>query len=491
MLFRKIERLSGNPRVKVVCRPVANYGKVQGRAHLGSNHIFYGDLGEQVRLTSNISKIHITNEQYFAITEDKYLVLSYGKHMEAPLESTFEEFLRKTINYWRTWIERTTIPDIYQEDIIRSALILKLHQYEDTGAIIASGTTSLPEHPGSGRNWDYRYCWIRDSYFTLSAFDYLSHFAEMEKFSHYIQNLITKDMKHIQPMYKIDGSWKIEEAVLDLKGYQGNGNGPVRIGNAAYTQIQNDVYGQMILSLLPLYVDKRLMNVHSRPPLELIEQLLNLIIVHMDDKDAGIWEYREKAARHTEAYLFHWCGGKAAMKIAQYHKNEKLAKLADKVIKLSSKNLELCYSQEKGAYKVAIENDNLNASEYLLITMNYLKDDPVKAQKHLDVLTKALRTDKDLIYRYQEIDDFGETHSAFMICGFWYVEALATMGRVEEAMAAFENLKGMSNSLGIFSEDVDPKDFSQWGNFGQTYSHVGLINSAFRINKKLDKLIFE
>lgn len=488
-LFRKVEKVSGNPIVKIKCIPVCDHGKKQGQpVYGGSNHISYEGLPYKLRLTTNVSKSDIVNQKSFLLTENKYLVLSYNSEMSMPLTSMFEEFLRKTVDYWRTWVRRATIPYFFQNEVIRSALLLKLHQFEDTGAIIASGTTSLPEHPGSQRNWDYRYCWIRDAYFTLSALNSLSHFDEMEAYAHYIQNVVVNSPRSLQPVYGIDGSSKLDESVLDLKGYLGNQ--PVRFGNAAYTQVQNDVYGQVILTLLPLFIDGRV-KWEPQALLPLVEDLLNMIEEKMSEEDAGIWEYRAKKQLHAGTLTFHWAGLKAVMRISKHISNSTLEKKAQHLLTKVNSLIEECYDPKTSSYVAAKNSDYHNASEFLLITMNYLKSSPEKAKTHLEAMEKALKSDNDFIFRYRDTDDFGETHSSFMICGFWYAEALACVGRIDDAQEIFTKLVNTGNHLGILSEDIDPSDRSQWGNFAQTYSHVGLINAAFRISSKLDRLIFE
>ncbi len=489
MLFRKIELIEGTPCIKVTCNPVGDYGKIRATSELGSNHIKYSGLQSDVRLTTNIAKSKIISSSELILTENKYLVLSWGIPLEAPLDSTFESFYRKTKIYWRNWVERSSIPNFAQDHVIRSSLLLKLHQFEDTGAIIASGTTSLPEYPNSARNWDYRYCWIRDSYFTLSALTKIGHFTEAESYAHYLQGIALKKTENIQPVYKIDGTSDIPEEELDLDGYLGNK--PVRIGNLAYQQIQNDVYGQIILSLLPLYCDARVSNFSTKPSLQLINKLLNSIIDKIDSPDAGIWEYRNIAQKHTATYLFHWAGGNAAKKIAIYHNDEAMKIKSERVIKIASEKIEHCFQNKHNFYSVAQGSLDINASEILLITMNYLKENPEKALLHLHKIEDMLKTSDDLIFRYKSLDDFGDTHSTFLICGFWYAEALACLNKLDRAQEVFYKLAKHTNHLGIFSEDISPQDGSQWGNFAQTYSHVGLINAAFRISSKLDKMPFE
>lgn len=489
-LFRKIKLIKGNPKVRITCTPMGKYGEVKANATQGSNSINYQGLNADIRLTTNAAKTHILNASDFAITEDYYFVLSYNSPLEAPLKRTFEEFLDRTIEYWRRWVRRSSIPAIYQEEVIRSALLLKLHQYEDTGAIIAAGTTSLPESPGEERNWDYRYCWIRDSYFTLNALTSLGHFTEAERYSHWIQNIVENAGDRFQPVYKIDGSSNIDEKIIPLEGYLDNG--PVRIGNEAYVQRQNDVYGQMLLSLLPLYTDLRTFGNYSKPSEKLITKILNLIEKYMDEPDAGIWEFRGKMQSHAESFLFHWAGAMAAKKIGLLNDNQEILKKAERCIQLAKENIEKCYDEKLKVYGMSQENKKLNASEFLLVTMKYLDvdQDREKVLDHISALEKELKMDDDLIYRYRDHDDFGETNSTFLICAFWYAEALVDVGEVEKAKSVFEKLITRSNDLGIFSEDIEPESGSQWGNIAQTYSHVGLINTAFKIWINEHKPIF-
>ncbi len=481
--YRKVELIKGAPLIKAVCNPVGKYGKVKGEKNVGSNSINFHGLEKAVRLTTNASLTHIEDEAKFSLTETKYFALTWGNPLEAPLEQTAEDFLRRTKEYWEGWIRTSSIPGIFQEEVIRSALLLKLHQFEDTGAIIASGTTSLPEYPGSGRNWDYRYCWIRDSYFTLTALIGLGHFTEAEKYAHWLQNVIKNNPDSIQPVYKISGDPLIPESEIELEGHCGNK--PVRIGNDAYKQKQHDVYGQMILSLEPLYTDLRVCNSNSAPDVNLIHNLLSQIQEVMDSPDSGIWEFRGISQKHTESFLFHWAGGKAAKKIGKKIGDIKLVQIANEVIEASVSQIEKCFDETKRAYGMSQENKELNASEFLLVSMKYLTDID-KSKSHVRALEKELRTNGDLIYRYLTKDDFGDTESTFLICAFWYAEALIDINEEDRAKEVFESLIQKANHLGIFSEDICPKNFSQWGNVAQTYSHVGLINTAIKLSRKFN-----
>lgn len=485
MMIRKIRRISGNPRLVVTCDPRGQYGEVVPSVSLASNHIRYQGLEDHVRLNTNIPLTYIAHKTPFLLTETKYLVLSWGEPFEATLEETCESYLKKTTDYWRTWVEHCTIPDIYQKEVIRSALVLKLHQYEDTGAIIASGSTSLPEAPGSGRNWDYRFFWARDSYYTLAALYSIGHFEELDRYSHYIQNLGLQAQHGYQPLYGISGETQPIERELDLEGYLGNK--PVRIGNAAFLQVQNDVYGQVLLSLLPLYVDARIIETKKLQSRELVDHALRFIESTMQSPDAGLWEFRGRQNRHCYTFLFHWAGASAAAKIARTLGDKELETRALKLKEASAEGIEGCYNSKLKAYASHIGGSDYDASLFQLITMKYLDPTSEKARNHVLAMEEGLRAKGGLFFRYKHTDDFGEPEVAFLVCGFWYVRALAAVGRTQDAIDAFEQLLGYSNHVGLLSEDVDHKNGSQWGNCPQTYSHVGVINAAFDIWRRLDR----
>jgi GH15 family glucan-1,4-alpha-glucosidase len=484
MLIRKIEPLGGSVRIRVICEPVGDYGKKKGKAHLGSNHIYYSGLERETRLTTNIPLNYIQEGISFNLTTTKYMVLTFGQPLEAPLEMTSEDFLRNTMNYWRIWVKHCNVRNLWQEQVIRSALVLKIHQYEDTGAIIASGTTSLPEHPGSTRNWDYRYCWMRDTYYTLQALYDIGHFEELENYSSFIQNIATKENMRYNPVYSIMGDDKFAERTIDLEGYLGNQ--PVRVGNQALEHIQNDVYGQILVSLLPLYIDGRLIDREKSRSVQLIYNLLHGIEATMYEPDAGLWEFRNNSQMHCYTFLFHWAGSSAAIRIGQEMKDEQMVQKATQLREQAIQQIEACYNPTLKAYTQAIGNTQMDASLLKLITMNYLDPTSERAAQHLDRVQQELMSEDGLFYRYKHADDFGKPKSTFLVCAYWHVEALACVGRIDEAVRYFEELLAYTNALGLLSEDVDSSDGSQWGNFPQTYSHVGLINAAVRVSRKLD-----
>ncbi|MEM9919562.1 MAG: glycoside hydrolase family 15 protein [Bacteroidota bacterium] len=486
MLVRKVIPTQGTPRIRVRCQPVGDYGETIPTLSFGSNHIRYSDLQSNVRLTTNVPLSYVEKEQAFVLNEPKYLILTWGVPLESSLESTAEIFLDKTIKYWQKWVKNTSTERFYQHRVIRSALALKLHQYQDTGAIIAAATTSLPEFPGSSRNWDYRFCWLRDAHYTIKALNDLSHFGILETYATFIQNIVLGEDQRFHPLYPITIDRKPVEKIIPLSGYRGER--PVRIGNQAYEHIQNDVYGQVLVTLLPIFSDQRLRTDQHNVTLgNLAMDCLKMIEVTMEEPDNGLWEFRGITQLHCYTFLFHWAGAQAARKIAIRIGNDSMKELAEKMIERSQEMIESCYDPERGVYTQAVGSANLDASLLQLINMGYLDPNSEKTHRHLKVLEENLRAPSGLFYRYKHVDDFGEPESTFLICAFWYVEALARIGRVDEAIEIFERLQAHGNHLGLLSEDVHEKTGSQWGNFPQTYSHVGLINAAFTISRKQDK----
>ena len=489
MLIRKIEALEGSPQIVVKCEPVSSYGDIKLKVNRGSNHIQFLGGDENIRLTTNIPVSYVFDEQPFVLNDCKYLVLTYGEPLEAPLTSTVEQSLRETIQYWRLWIKHSSIASYYQPFVIRSALALKIHQYEDTGAIIAASTTSLPESPGSGRTWDYRYCWLRDTYYVITALNHIGHFEEMEKYFGYVTDISFNEEGRYQPLYGITGKKQLTEIILtDLDGYEGNK--PVRIGNQAYEHIQNDIYGQVLISLLPLYTDHRFVFSERKDSVRWIAFLLSKINSTIDEKDAGIWEFRNMANIHCYTNLFQWAGASAAEKMARTIDNKELIDKAVALKERAAAHIESCYDPVRKVYKNAAGTENLDASTLQLILMNYLDPASDRAKDHLIALEKELKASNGLFYRYLYKDDFGKPQTTFLICAFWYVEALAAVGRLDDAQREFESLLNYGNHLMLFSEDVDEATGSQWGNFPQAYSHVGLMNAAYIIAMKLDRPVF-
>jgi len=330
---------------------------------------------------------------------------------------------------------------------------------------------------------------MRDTYYVITALNHIGHFEEMERYFNYITDISFRDDKRYQPLFGIAGERVLTERILtNLKGYMGNQ--PVRVGNQAYEHIQNDIYGQVLISMLPLYTDNRFVFTERKDSAIWLDYLLTKIESTIDEKDAGIWEFRNLANMHCYTNLFQWAGANAALKMAKTIGNKEFEERARLLIDRASAHIEACYDPERKVYNHAVGSAHLDASTLQLILMNYLDPDSQRAKDHLIALEQELKGANGLFYRYRHTDDFGKPKTTFLICAFWYVEALAIVGRLDDAVREFESLIGYGNHLDLFAEDVDEKDGSQWGNFPQAYSHVGLMNAAHRIAIKLDKPAF-
>jgi GH15 family glucan-1,4-alpha-glucosidase len=483
MLVRLLRPLSGTSRVRIRCRPTYDYGRIKLRSTCSSETLFYEGAPNVVQLQTDIPLSMIEEERCFQLKAPQFMVLTWGKPEEEMSLSLCLEYLDRTSRYWQTWVKHCGLPSVYQEQVIRSALTLKLHQFEDTGAFIAATTTSIPEAPGTPRNWDYRFCWLRDSFYTVSALRKLTHFEEMEAFERYLSNLVANDAE-LQPVYSITGESKLtEEIIEELDGYEGNR--PVRVGNAAYLQRQYDSYGQMILALYPLYADCRFRSERSERDYTLLSRLLSGIEKYIDAPDAGIWEFRGKKQVHTYTLLMHWCGAVAAGSIfSRVGKTAEVRKATELELKARTILNQKCWNEKLSMYTQAIESPAADASTIKLINLGFLKADDPRAARHIDAVRKHLELEEEpgLMHRYRAFDDFGDTTSCFLICSFWLAEALGRLGRRQEAIEVFEKTLSTANHLGLMSEDFHPESRRQYGNFPQTYSHVGLIQTAFVLN---------
>lgn len=476
VLVRILRPLSGRPRVRIRCRPTADYGSVVPGRHVASDHIRWDLPGANLQLTTDLPHGHVSEERSFVLERDVHLVLSWNAPPTLPLAETCELLLIRTRRYWEGWIERTVVPSKFQPEVRRSALALKLHQYEDTGAITAATTTSIPEYPGSGRNWDYRFCWLRDTYFTLGALNRMNHFEETEAFASYL-NAVAAKAPDLQPVYGVAGETELHERIIEgLSGYAGSG--PVRIGNAAYAQIQNDVYGEMIAAIAPLYLDPHFHD--AQPSTAPVQRLLERIEATMDQPDAGLWEIRDTPKVHTFSLLMHWLGATVAGHIGQRRGDADLRDRAHAQRDRAATLIESCFCDEHGYYGDSTSSTHADAALLMMVNLGYLSD-AKRAQRHVQQLASRLASDQGLMHRYQHDDGLGDTHATFTVCGFWHAEALARIGRKAEAETIVQQLLAYANHVGLFSEDVDPQSGEQWGNFPQTYSHVGLINAAFAI----------
>lgn len=485
-LIRIVEPLEGTPRLRVTCDPILGWSRARPDREAGSHHIAFKGFDAHVRLTTDAPLSYLNGEPW-ALTERKHFVLSWGAPVEEPLLPLCARFLRETTRYWQTWVKHCDVPSIFQEEVIRSALALKLHCFEDTGAIVAALTTSIPEAPGSGRTWDYRYCWLRDSFYTLGAFRLLGHFEEREQFLQYLLNIASSSRElELAPLYAIDGKPCPAEQILDhWAGF--HGEGPVRIGNGAATHQQHDVFGEMVLALTPMFLDARFRDQITPPLLDLVERLARRAIGVAGKPDAGIWEYRSNWRPQTFSSLMCWAAADRASRIAKRHRPESSAELEAAAAKIRADLLQYGVDSTRGCLTADYGGSEVDAALLQAVTLHLLPPDDPRMRATVD----AVRADLEhagWLRRYRTKDDFGVPAVAFTLCTFWLVEALARLGRVEEARLVMERVRDVHAPLGLLSEDIDPVTGQMWGNYPQAYSHVGLIHGAFAVAPRWPEL---
>jgi GH15 family glucan-1,4-alpha-glucosidase len=395
---------------------------------------------------------------------------------------TGRHFIDETADYWRDWVRRRAIPFEWQSAVIRAAITPQLNQVDDTGAIVAAMTTSIPEASASGRNWDYRYCWLRDAYFVVDALNRLNATETMEAYLRYVVDAALaadEDGPPPQPVYRINGEAALTETIAEaLPGYRGMG--PVRVGNDAYRQVQHDVYGSAVLAATHVFFDQRLAKHGDVALFQRLESLGRRAIAVHDQPDAGLWELRGATRVHTFSSVMCWAACDRLARIAsRLGLASRTAAWREEAAKIRRFVEARCWSETRQAYVATADGGELDASLLLLADLGFVRGDDPRFASTVMAIERELRRG-DFMFRYVERDDFGHPENAFVVCTFWHVNALAQVGRREEARALFERLLAARSSLGLYAEHLDPATGEQWGNFVQTYSMVGLIHSAIR-----------
>jgi len=483
-IHRIIKIKKGNPSIQVIFDPKFNYAQNKTILQYFSSYIRAKDTieEEKVYLYTNVAKDYIIAQKNFVVSSDSYFILSYDKQITVANQFDIEREYQLTKKYWQDWVQSCHIPQKYQKEVIRSALALKLLIYEETGAILAAATTSLPEIVGKERNWDYRYCWLRDAYFVVNALTKISCINEAERFIDYIKNTLIGNLEYIRPIYTLDGHVVPEEKFVNLSGYKDSL--PVRVGNSATTHYQDDVYGEVILSIFPLFFDERYVRKDLAQLWELVKITVEIAIYRFDKKDQGIWEFRGEAKHYTFSKLLIWAAVDRGYKIAKKLQHKKEAEHWNKKRQeIKEVILDKAWSEEIKSFTQSYENKYLDASNLLIPVIGLMSG---KEQKVRDTIARTQEELKkeDFVFRYINEDDFGFPETAFLICSFWLVDALILSGKKEEAKKYFEKLLQYSNHLGLFSEDIHPKTNQLLGNFPQAYSHVAVINSAVLLSEK-------
>jgi GH15 family glucan-1,4-alpha-glucosidase len=487
VLVRRITRLAGTPRIRVRLRPAYDYGRCPAGVTYGSNHIRYVGKDLTLRLTTDASVNALLEENAFFLDDTVTLLLGPDETVQGAVGEVGGRWLEHTTLHWREWVGSLAIPFEWQDAVIRAAITLKLNVFEDTGAIVAALTTSIPEAPGSGRNWDYRYCWLRDAYFVVNALNRLGVTRTMERYLGYILNIIAADEDgRLQPVYTVSGHSVTAERDVDaLQGYRGLG--PVRVGNQASAQVQHDVYGSAILAATHVFFDRRLVRQGDESLFSRLEPLGERAAEVFDQPDAGLWELRGTARVHTSSSVMCWAGCDRLSQIATHlGLSARAAYWRDRAAQMHQVICQRAWSAKKGTFVATFEGDSLDASLLRLNELGFLGNADPRFAATVRAIGRELKTG-DFVFRYVEADDFGTPQNAFLICTFWYINALVAIGERDEARTLFETVLACRNRHGLLAEHIDPRTHEQWGNFVQTYSMVGLIGSAIRLSVRWDQ----
>jgi GH15 family glucan-1,4-alpha-glucosidase len=489
MIVRIVRPLSGEPRVRVVLRPTHGYGAHRPEVTSGSNHIRYIGGPITLRLTTDAPLSFVLDETPFFLEEPITLILGPDESLARPIVTSGREFLDNTLEFWRRWSRTLALPLEWQSAVIRAAITLKLCSFEETGGIIAAMTTSIPEAANSGRNWDYRYCWLRDAFFVVRALNRLGAVATMEDYLRYLSNIVgTAERGHLQPVYGVTLERKLVEREVDtLSGYRGMA--PVRVGNQAYEHTQHDVYGHVVLAACQAFFDERLFRPAGVDIFHHLEALGDRAFELHDKPDAGLWELRGRARVHTYSALMCWAACDRLAKIAtRLELPARGRHWRARATTIREALLDQAWNADINSFVGSLGGTDVDASLLLMAEIGFLDADDPRFVATVEAVERRLRRGNHLM-RYDAPDDFGAPENAFTICTFWFIEALAAIGRNEEAREMFESVLACRNPLGLLSEDVDPSSNELWGNFPQTYSQVGLIHCAMRLSRSWEEAL--
>ncbi len=482
--FARIVRpVAGSPRICVRLRPTRNWGDPAVLTTAGSNHIRYLLDGMQLRLSTDAPVGLMMDERCFRVEKPLHFFLGPDESFAGNLATTLEEMLRYTTYHWQNWARGLATPFEWQDVVIRSAITLKLCQHEETGAIVAALTTSIPEHADSGRNWDYRYCWIRDAYYTVQALNRVGALDVLEGYLAYLRNIVDQAKGgHIQPLYGVQGeSVLIESEAPRLAGYRGMG--PVRVGNLAYEQVQHDAYGQIVLSNVQAFFDQRLFRMAGREDFEALARVGERAVELFDKPDAGLWELRTRQSVHTYSAAMCWAAcdrlANAAERLGLEGDRALWQERADRMRKAIE---DAAWRPETNRMSATFSGDDLDASLIQLLDLRFMSPDDDRFRGTLAAVEEGLRRGSHML-RYATEDDFGLPETAFNVCTFWLIEALHFTGRDADARALFAEMLERRTAAGLLSEDIDPVSGELWGNYPQTYSLVGMINCAVLLSK--------
>lgn len=479
---RMIRPVSGVPRIRMRLRPAHGFGSHAAATTFGSNHIRYVLDRGSYRLTTDGPVSLIGEEFTFRLEKTLHFFFGPDEPFAGELATSVNKMLEDTTAEWQLWSRGLATPPEWQDAVIRAAISLKLCQHEETGAIVAALTTSIPEHAHSERNWDYRYCWIRDAYYTVQALNRLGALDVLEGYLGFLRNIVsTAKGGDIQPLYSVLGEAHLEERNAPaLKGYRSFG--PVRVGNQAFNQRQHDAYGQIILSNVQAFFDQRLLRLSDVEDLEALERVGERAWELHAQPDAGLWEFRTRQSVHTYSSVMCWAAcDRLARAAASLGLPEKQKLWAERASHIRHYIEQGAWRPELQTMSATLDGTQLDASLIQLLDLRFFSPDDPRFQGTLKAVEQGLRRGPYML-RYATEDDFGIPKTAFNFCTFWLIEALHLMGRRDEARALFEEMLARRTASGLLSEDIDPETGELWGNFPQTYSLAGLINCALLLS---------
>jgi len=480
---RVVRPLSGAPRITVRLRPSADWGARRAQQTSGSNHIRYLCTDLTLRLTTNCPVTHVQNERTFRLEGELAFFLGPDEGYDQSVMAGVSAALDQTIQHWKLWTRTLYVPLDWQEAVIRAAITLKLCVYEETGAIVAAMTTSVPEFPESGRNWDYRFCWVRDAYYTVRALNRLGAVDILENYLGYLRNLVDDAQGgHVQPVYGVGLEAAIGERIVDsVEGYRGMK--PVRVGNQAHEHLQHDVYGQIVLPLVQAFFDERMLRPGTIDDFHALEKVGDRAFAMHDQTDAGLWEFRTIARVHTYSSVMCWAACDRLAKAARHLGLTERGELWDERARVIRARIEAeAYLPEEGRFAASFGGTELDASLLQMTDLGFLDARDPRQVKTFEAVERDLKRGPYL-FRYIHPDDFGEPETAFNFCTFWFIEALHLNGRTEEARAIFDQMLSQRTHAGLLSEDIAIQDGELWGNYPQTYSLVGIINCAVLLSR--------
>jgi GH15 family glucan-1,4-alpha-glucosidase len=489
LLVRRVLPKAGRPRIRIRLRPRFDYGETTPALTRGSNHVRFLSAQQALRLTTDAPLSYVMEETAFVVDRPLNFLFGSDERINAEVGRTAREFFERTVEHWRDWVRSLSIPFEWQEAVIRAAIALKLCNYEETGAIVAALTTSIPEAANTQRNWDYRFCWLRDATFVIQALNRLGATRTMEDYIGFIGDVVDdSEPDRLRPVYGIArGSVLDEWTAKGLAGYRGHG--PVRVGNQAHAQVQNDVYGSVVLASAHSFFDKRLIRSGHEMLFERLERLGRRALAVFDQPDAGPWELRGSAHIHTFSSLMCWAAADRLAKIAvALGLNDRAAYWRNEAQRLQKTIEAGAWSETRRSFVSTFGGRDVDASLLLMGEFGFVSRTDPRFVATVKAVESELMRD-GFLYRYTTEDDFGRPETAFIICSYWFVDALASIGRTEEARALFERLLSIRNSYGLLSEDFDTRTGELWGNFPQTYSMVGLINSATKLSRRWEDVL--